>query len=229
MIGIIGAMASEVDGLKAMMKNVVVKRISFVEFFAGELGEKEIVVAEAGVGKVNAAVTAQTMILEYGAERIINIGVAGGLAPELSIGDVAIAERVAEHDMDTTPLGDEPGFITGLNTVYMDCDPELTSELEECAAELGIHSVRGVIVSGDQFICKNVQRERLINVFGAVAAEMEGASIGHVCVMNGVKFCVLRAISDGANSESTMSFKEFEKMAAANSIKIVCRMLEKIK
>ena len=58
---------------------------------------------------------------------------------------------------------------------------------------------------------------------------MEGASIGHVCEMNGVKFCVLRAISDGANSQSTMTFKEFEKIAAANSIKIVCRMLERIK
>ena len=229
MIGIIGAMASEVDGLKALMENVTVRKISSVEFFAGELAGKNIVVAEAGVGKVNAAVTAQTMILEYEADRIINIGVAGGLDPSLEIGDAAVAERVAEHDMDTTPLGDEPGFITGLDKVYMDCDAELTSLIADCAEELGIHTVRGTIVSGDQFICTNEQREKLIKVFGAAAAEMEGASIGHVCEMNGVKFCVLRAISDGANSESTMTFKEFEKIAAANSIKIGCRMLERIK
>lgn len=228
MIGIIGAMASEVDGIKTMMKNTEVQRISSVDFYAGELCGKKIVVAEAGVGKVNAAVTAQTMILKYGTDSIINIGVAGGLDPSLAIGDAAVAEKVAEHDMDTTPLGDEPGYITGLDMVYMNCDEELTSVIAECAEELGIHTVRGVIVSGDQFICTNEQRTRLIDVFGAAAAEMEGASIGHVCTMNGVRFCVLRAISDGANSESTMTFKEFEKMAAENSIKIVCHMLEKI-
>lgn len=228
MIGIIGAMASEVDGLKKIMKNIEIKRISSIDFYAGELCGKKAVVAEAGVGKVNAAVTAQTMILEYDVECIINIGVAGGLAPDLDIGDVAVAEKVAEHDMDTTHLGDEPGFITGINTVYMESDLRLTESLVECAEELGIHTVRGVIVSGDQFIYTDEQRSRLTKVFGAAAAEMEGAAIGHVCTMNGVGFCVLRAISDGANSESKLTFKEFEKIAAANSIKIVCRMLEKI-
>lgn len=227
MIGIIGAMASEVDGLKAMMKNVEIDTISSVKFYKGTLEGKEIVVAEAGVGKVNAAVTAQTMILKYNTESIINIGVAGGLDKSLSIGDVVIATKTAEHDMDTTPLGDEPGFITGLDKVYMECDGKIADTLEECTHELGIHTVKGVIVSGDQFICTNEQREKLIKVFSGAAAEMEGAAIGHVCTMNGVKFGILRAVSDGANSDSEMDFPTFAKMAAENSIKIIDLYLKK--
>lgn len=227
MIGIIGAMASEVDGLKAMMENVEVDTISSVKFYKGILQGKETVVAEAGVGKVNAAVTAQTMILKYNTESIINIGVAGGLDKSLSIGDVVIATKTAEHDMDTTPLGDEMGFITGLDRVYMECDSEISELLAECTEELGIHTIKGVIVSGDQFICRDDQREKLIGTFNGAAAEMEGASIGHVCTMNGVRFGVLRSISDGANSDSEMDFPTFAKMAAENSIKIISLYLKK--
>ena len=227
-IGIIGAMASEVDGLKAVMSDMRAEKISSVEFCCGLINGCETVVAEAGIGKVNAAVTAQTMILKYGVDCVINSGVAGGLDESLNIGDVVIASRTAEHDMDTTPCGDEAGYITGLNRVYMDCDEKLVRLLCECTREMGIHTEVGTIVSGDQFICRDDQREKLIGVFGGKAAEMEGAAIGHVCAMNGVKFAVLRAISDGANSDSTMTFPEFCKMASENSIEIMKRMLTKL-
>lgn len=227
MIGIIGAMASEVDGLKAMMNNVEIDTISSIVFYKGVLNGKEIVVAEAGVGKVNAAVTAQTMILKYNTDSIINIGVAGGLDKSLSIGDVVIATKTAEHDMDTTPLGDEMGFITGIDKVYMECDPDITDTLAECTKELGINTIKGVVVSGDQFICRDDQREKLIGIFNGAAAEMEGAAIGHVCTMNSVKFGVLRSISDGANNDSEMDFPTFAKMAAENSIKIIELYLKK--
>ena len=119
MIGIIGAMESEVNGLKAALQNMKTKTTASVEFCAGTLEGKDVVIAEAGVGKVNAAVTAQIMILEFGADAVINIGVAGGLESSLRIGDIVVADKVVEHDMDTTPFGDEPGFITGLERVYM--------------------------------------------------------------------------------------------------------------
>lgn len=228
MIGIIGAMASEVNSLKNMMNPITSESISSVEFCRGLINGCEVVVAEAGVGKVNAAVTAQTMILRYDTDCIINVGVAGGLDPTLKIGDAVIAEKVIEHDMDTTPLGDEPGFITGINKSYMECDSEMTDLLMQCTKELGIHTVRGVIASGDQFICRDDQRDKLIKVFNASAAEMEGAAIGHVCTMNNVKFCVLRAISDGANDDSKITFKEFEMMAAEKSTAIISRMLSRL-
>lgn len=228
MIGIIGAMASEVNSLKEKMNPIAIDKISSVEFCQGVINGCEVVVAQAGVGKVNAAVTAQTMILKYGVDCLINVGVAGGLEPSLKIGDAVVAQKVVEHDMDTTPVGDEPGFITGINKVYMDCDTEMTDLLVQCTEELGIHTVRGVIASGDQFICRDDQRDKLINIFNAAAAEMEGAAIGHVCTMNNVKFCVLRAISDCANDDSKITFKEFELMAAEKSTAVISLFLSRL-
>lgn len=228
MIGIIGAMQSEVDGLKSIMEQAEVKIVSSVEFVKGKISGIDIVVAQAGVGKVNAALTAQTMILVFGAERVINIGVAGGLEPSLKIGDVVVADKVCEHDMDTTALGDLPGFITGLDKVYMECDKEITELLYASSCELGVHTIIGTVASGDLFVSDKEQRTRIIDTFNAYAAEMEGAAIGHVCSMNNVPFCVLRAISDGANDDSSMDFPTFVKMAADRSIEIIKLMLSKM-
>ncbi len=221
MIGIIGAMADEVNGLKFVMSNVLIETVSSVDFFLGKLCGINVVVAESGVGKVNAAVAAQTMILKYNTDYVIFIGVAGGLHDALKIGDVVIASSVVEHDMDTTPLGDPPGYITGLDRVYIDCDARLADILERCARETGLNTLRGTIASGDQFIADDDTRNRLKNMFNAYAAEMEGASVGHVCAMNGVKFAVLRTISDTADSSSHIDFPTFCKMAAENAIKVI--------
>lgn len=230
MIGIIGAMDIEVSSLKEIMNNVKTKTISAVKFYEGEIKGTKTVVATAGVGKVNAAVCTQTMIMEFNPDIIINVGVAGGLSPELGIGDIAVADMVVEHDMDTTPIGDEAGFITGIDKVYMDCDKEISQIMYDASCEIeGIKVVRGTIASGDQFIASNEQRNRILGTFkNVVASEMEGASIGHVCTMNKKPFAVLRAISDGANSDSHMDFPTFTKLAAKNSTDIILKMFEKL-
>ncbi|MCC8169404.1 MAG: 5'-methylthioadenosine/adenosylhomocysteine nucleosidase, partial [Oscillospiraceae bacterium] len=201
-IGIIGAMDIEVQGLKELMDGAEIERISTVDFYHGKISGIETIVATAGVGKVNAAVCAQSMILRYGPDIVINVGVAGGLDPGLGIGDIAIAESVVEHDMDTSPLGDALGFISGINRVHMKCDEKIMRLMERAAKNIGLNVKRGIIASGDQFISERYERNVIIDNFGAIAAEMEGASIGHVCVMNDVPFGVLRAISDGANDDS---------------------------
>lgn len=229
-VGIIGAMEIEVDGLKSLMDSARITEISSVKFYEGKIKNVECVVAEAGVGKVNAAVCAQTMILKYSPDVIINVGVAGGLSQNLTTGDVAVAQRVAEHDMDTSPLGDELGYITGLDTVYMECDKKTTDKLYDAALRIGGFNVeKGTIASGDQFIASREQRDKIIGSFNAIAAEMEGASIGHVCCMSGVPFGVIRAISDGANGDSSMDFPTFAKTAADISIKIILDFLEDVK
>ncbi len=229
-VGIIGAMELEIEGLKALMTDIEMKTISSINFYRGKINGVDAVIAVAGVGKVNAAVCAQTMILKYSPDLVINIGVAGGLAPELKIGDIAVADAVVEHDMDTTAVGDPKGLISGINMVEMPCDKRISDLMEKSVAALGnINSRRGIIASGDQFICTSEQRDIIIDDFGAIAAEMEGASIGHVCVMNKVPFGVLRAISDGANDDSVMDYPTFAKMAAENSIKIIAKLLGNIK
>jgi adenosylhomocysteine nucleosidase len=228
-IGIIGAMDIEVQALKELMDNAEINKISTVDFYSGKISGVDTIVAVAGVGKVNAAVCAQTMILKYSPDVIINVGVAGGLDPDFAIGDIAVAHAVVEHDMDTSPIGDDIGFISGINKVQMECDDKIANLMEQAAKSIGLNVKRGIIASGDQFISKQSERDKIIGNFGAIAAEMEGASIGHVCTMNNVPFGVLRAISDGANSDSVMDYPTFAKMAAGNSIKIIKYMLEVLK
>lgn len=227
MIGIIGAMASEVDGLKSKMSDCKTETISGVDFCSGAIAKTDVVVAQAGVGKVNAAVTAQTMILHYGVDAVINIGVAGGIEPSLKIGDIVVADRVVEHDMDTTAVGDEPGFITGIDRVYMDCDKAISDLIYESAIEAGVHTIRGTIASGDIFVAEDSVRNRISEQFNAAAAEMEGAAIGHVCTMNNVPFAVLRAMSDCANDNSHVDFPTFAAAAAEKSIEIITKFLSK--
>ena len=228
-IGIIGAMDIEVAALKEMMADAEIKTISTVDFYSGVINGAEVIAAVAGVGKVNAAVTTQTMILEYKPDYVINIGVAGGLIDEFKIGDIAVAESVVEHDMDTTAVGDPLGLISGLNMVNIDCDKYLSDIMLKTANSVdGIKAVSGVIASGDQFISTAEARDKIIANFGAIAAEMEGASVGHVCAMNGVKFGVMRAISDGANDDSHMDYPTFAKMAAANSVKIAVNVIDEL-
>ncbi len=226
--GIIGAMELEVNALKEKMDDPVITTVSSVDFYSGKINGTETVVATAGVGKVNAAICAQTMILTFKPDILINIGVAGGLRDDFKIGDIAVATSVVEHDMDTTPIGDPRGFITGINKVYMDCDKKLADILYDEANKVGdIRAQKGVIASGDQFISDDAARNRIKSEFNAIAAEMEGASIGHVCTVNNVPFGVLRAISDGANDDSAMDFPAFAKAAAKNSVKIMLNVLDK--
>lgn len=229
LVGIIGAMELEVEALKKLMDNADVEKISSVEFYRGNINGVETVVAVSGVGKVNAAVCTQAMILKYSPDIIINVGVAGGLSDGFKIGDIAIAESVVEHDMDTSPIGDPIGLISGINIINIPCDGRVVELMKNAVSKIdGIKSKCGVIASGDQFISKEEQRKFIKENFDAVATEMEGASIGHVCYMNNVPFGVLRAISDGANDEADMDYPTFAKMAAANSIKIILEMLKNI-
>ena len=85
MIGIIGAMSVETDKITAMMSDVRIEKAAGCEFYVGSLCGRDAVVAVSGVGKVNAAVCTQTMILKYSPELIINSGVAGGLEPTLKV------------------------------------------------------------------------------------------------------------------------------------------------
>lgn len=230
MIGIIGAMGVEVEALKSMMDSICFYRFDRLEFCRGNLNGVDTVVAVAGVGKVNAAMCTQTMILKFLPEIIINIGVAGGIAPELRIGDIAVATAVVEHDMDTSPLGDPLGYISGLDMIEMKCSDWAVEEFVKAAGTLdGINVITGVIASGDQFINSYEKKEWIKDTFGAVAVEMEGASVGHVCTADKIDFCVIRAISDGADGDSHLSYDKFVRIAAKNSLKMILAFLDNVK
>ena len=217
-IGIIGAMDIEVDGIVASMTNTTVEEISGVKYYNGILEGKEVVVARCGIGKVFAAICSQTMILKYNPCVIINTGVAGSLSSELDILDVAVANKVVQHDMDTSAIGDPKGLISGINVIYFETDKYTTEKLQIAAIDSSCKTKMGIIASGDKFMSIPSEKQEIKSEFDAIACEMEGASIGHVCYVNNVPFGVIRAISDSDGAE--MDYMTFAEKAAQNSIKI---------
>ena len=228
MIGIIGAMSVEVEALKSNIKNAKSEKISGTEFVSGTLFGKEVVVAQCGIGKVFAALCAQTMILHYRAKAIINTGVAGTLTDKLGILDFAVSSTVVQHDMDTTAIGDAPGLISGINIVEIPADTSLFALAFECAKEQGNKCLCGTIASGDQFINNAARKAYIRDTFGAIACEMEGAAIGHACYVSNVPFVIIRCISDNASGEAEMEYPEMVKLAAAKSQALVEAIIEKI-
>lgn len=225
-IGIIAAMDSEIAAIKNEMKDKTVETVSGIEFVKGTLCGKNAVVAKCGIGKVFAAICAQTMILKYSPALVINTGVGGSLSEKLGIGDIAVASDVVQHDMDTSPLGDPVGLVSGINIVHFPADPHAANLISASAKSLGINNVQGTIASGDQFIASREKKNYIKDNFGAIACEMEGAAIGHVCYVNVTPFAVIRAISDTADDSSHMDYGEFLKLAAKRSFKVIKRFVK---
>lgn len=221
-IGIIGAMDAEVAALKSKMNIESTETISGIEFCRGTLCKKSVVVAKCGVGKVFAAICAQTMILRFGVTHIINTGVGGALDPKLDLLDLVISDKVVQHDMDTSPLGDPVGLVSGINKVYF----EASTVLIDAAKATDVPCVTGTIASGDQFVADSETKATISDRFGARICEMEGAAIGHVCFVNGVDFLIVRAVSDSANENSVMDFPQLVSRAAVISSTLVEKMLE---
>lgn len=222
MIGIIGAMDVEVDALKNQLENKTEEEISSVKYVKGTLNGKETVIAKCDPGKVNAAICAEAMIIKYSPEMIINVGVAGSLSNELDIGQIAIGESSVQYDMDTSPLGDPKGFVSGIGTVEFECDKEIVKKFIFAAKNCDdLKYCTGRIATGDRFVASDGIKNEIIKDFDCIACEMEGAAIGHVCAVNKIPYGILRAISDKADGSSHMDYPTFTKLAAKNSVKII--------
>ena len=216
-VGIIGAMAPEVEELISCLEDHRTARVSGVDYHEGFLDGKHVVVAQCGIGKVFAATSCEAMILRYAPRLIVNTGVAGALAKGLRPGDAVVADRLCQHDMDTTSAGDPKGLIPGTGKIYFDTDPRAVKILTEEAEKLELNTLVGIIASGDQFIASAAERERIIREFSASACEMEGGAVAQVCYLNSTPCVVIRAISDSADGEASVDYPTFLAEAAKKS------------
>ncbi len=229
-IGIIGAMQIEVETLCAAMTDATVEELGGIRFVVGTLRGKRVVCAKCGIGKVFAAMCTQAMILHYRPRVIINSGVAGTLS-ELCIGEVAVADAVVQHDMDTTAFGDPAGLISGLDIVYIPTDESVTSLLSDCVRAEGVTHMRGTVASGDRFVAAESEKDRIRTLFDTpehhvLACEMEGAAVGQVCFVNGTPYSILRAISDGGNEQAFADYPTFLSTAAETASQIMLRFID---
>lgn len=231
MIGIICAMDTEVNGYINTMKNKSIDTVSGYVFTKGLLNGVEAVVVMCGIGKVNAAICAQTMILKYNPEYIVNSGIGGGITADTEIGDIVIGKSVIQHDMDTTAFGDPKGLLDlpGGSRTELPCSEKLSECARRICEKLGIRYHVGKIVTGDRFITSVEKRTELNKEFGAIICEMEGGSIGQTCYRADTPFIIIRAVSDNIEKSNHMDYLEFKKQCSELSAKIVIALLAEAK
>lgn len=224
MIGIICAMQIEANGIIALCENVKTTTHAKMKFTLGTLHGKDICIVVCGVGKVNAAMCALMLIEKYKPNLVLNSGVAGSLSPIVGIGDIVVATKSVEHDMNGTALGDKQGEITfpDGNMMFFECDKQASTLLAAICKEIPDTKVaQGIIASGDIFVSDRKQRFKINDRFGALACEMEGAAIGHVCVRCEVPYGIIRAISDDLDENKGMDFVKFCELASKKTVAAV--------
>lgn len=225
-IGIIGAMEPEVEAIIDTLADRDCESVSGIAFYTGRIGEKTVAVAKCGIGKVFAAICAQTMILKYSPDLLINTGVGGALAQGITTGDIVVAADLCQHDMDTSAIGDPKGLVSGINMIYFEADSRAGQILLEGAKALGLNARLGRIASGDKFIASKEDKIRILTDFSADACEMEGCAIAQTAFVNGTPFAVVRAISDSADGEATMDYPTFLPIAARNSTNLTLALVK---
>jgi adenosylhomocysteine nucleosidase len=226
-IGIIGAMELEVETLKEKMTVTNIVRKASMDFYEGSLNGVGVVIVRSGVGKVNAGICVQILADLFQVTHIINTGVAGSLNPKIDIGDIVISTDTMYHDVDATVFGYQPGEIPQMGQREFTANAILVELTQTACAEVNpdIHVYSGRIVSGDQFVSDKSVKERLVNVFGGLCTEMEGAAIAQAATLNSIPFVIIRAISDKADESAEIDYPTFERKAAADCAKLVAHLI----
>ncbi len=223
---IIGAMEEEVALLRERMQVTDTATHAGIKVMRGSFDGVNMVLAQCGIGKVNAAICTQMLIDRYAPERLVFSGVAGGLLPNMRPGDLIVGSHVIQYDLDITAFGHRPGALPGRNRM-IEADPDLVAACTRAydAAFEGVADapalMAGTIVSGDRFISDPKTLRWLQREFAALATEMEGAAVGYTCQLNDVPFVVLRGLSDTAGAEAPEDFGANLHRVCQNSFKMM--------
>jgi adenosylhomocysteine nucleosidase len=248
-IGIMGAMPEEIDGVTSLLTNIREFSSGRRTYFTGQHRGIDTVVVFSRWGKVAAATTVSTLIHEFSITELLFTGVAGAIHPDVKIGDIVIAKRLIHHDLDVRPIIKQYE-IPLLDRIYIE-----TSESRLLSAEKAINTLlenkylhvaigdeeltrfnivspklyTGDVASGDQFFYKSSQKHALHSQLPDVlCVEMEGAAVAQVCYEHDIPFTIIRTISDDADETSPVSFSQFiETVASKYSVEIVKNICRK--
>jgi len=227
-LAIMGAMQEEVEPLLAFFDDVKETVYANNKYYEVNYNGLDIVIAYSKIGKVFASLTASTMIQKFGCDTLLFSGVAGGINPKLEIGDLIIADKLCQHDLDITAFGHPHGYVPEGN-VFIETDESLRKIAIAVAKDKNLKVIEGTIATGDQFVHSSERKEFIETTFNADALEMEGASVAVICDALNVPFFILRAISDTADMEAGFDFEEFLKSSAKISANYLIEIVKKIK
>lgn len=221
--GIIAAMQEEMQAIKEIMAEREEIHIHELIFIKGKIEKSNVVLVEAGVGKVNASRVTQILIDRFDIIGVINVGAAASANNELKIGDIVVGDKLVQHDFDITAFGHPKGYISNIGQ-YVESDIELLNKMKQAIEKLENSEFKikiGTIASGDIFCTEIKMKDKIRTKFNADAIEMEGAAIAQVCELDEVPFIVIRSISDTPNGNNEITFDEFLEVAAKRCAKIM--------
>ena len=241
-VALLSALTEEIEELRHALDDPSVMDLGGIPAQRGTLDGHDVVLAETGIGKVNAAVTTTLVIERFAPRMAVFTGVAGGLDPNLHVGDVVIARIVAAHDSGVlTPTGlrrYQPGHVPFLNptdrfgyAAHPETLVHVAERLEGFALlpvadrEQPPRVVVGTVLTGDQFVNDPAVRQALHGELGGQAVEMEGAALTQTAERLGVPHLVIRSLSDLAGAESDLDFSRFVRAVSRNSARLVRRIL----
>jgi adenosylhomocysteine nucleosidase len=233
-IGLICAIPQELAHLRAALIDPHSEEAAHTVFETGTIDGHDVVLVGSGMGKVNAALVATLLADRFGCRTVVFSGVAGGLDPALSIGDVVIADHVIQHDAgmleDERLRAYQPGHVPIINPtdeLGYRVNPELLASVKERLTGISVPGqiVYGTVLSGDHYLNCETTRDRLWRELGGQAVEMEGGAVAQVCEAFGIPWLVIRALSDLAGGNALFDFSKFVHQAAETSATILRRLL----
>ncbi|WP_430785109.1 5'-methylthioadenosine/S-adenosylhomocysteine nucleosidase [Virgibacillus flavescens] len=224
-IGIIGAMDEEIALLLDKMTMKKEYTVADCLFISGNLADKPVVLLKSGIGKVNAAMATTILNERFNPDYVINTGSAGGFDEELEIGDIVISSQVVHHDVDVTAFDYAYGQVPGMPAMF-GADSQLVAVATKAVKSLDVNSREGIIATGDTFMSDPDHVKQVKGKFPTmIAAEMEAAAVAQVCFQYNKPFVIIRALSDIAGKESSVSFDIFLDKAAKNAAILIMKMI----
>ncbi len=226
MIAIIGAMQEEVTALRELMTDVTEKTTPISEVLLGKLAGQEVIVAQSGIGKVQAALQAAYLLSNYEIEGIVNIGSAGGLRADEEVGDIVVGTSTTYYDL----LFDSAHPRKGLEPYTFTTDASWLKCMVKVLSDLNLPYRQGEIVTGDQFISTEEQLNTILTRCPeAIAVEMEGCAIAQVAAAWKKPSIIIRSLSDITVREGNETdFQKYLVKASKNSAKACRRFIEEL-
>lgn len=217
-------MGKELDLLLPLMENCTTREINGVTLHEGVMGTHKVTAMQCGIGKVNAAMGAMTLIEAAKPQLVVNSGVAGGTGNGARILDVVVGDRVAYHDVWCGPCSAR-GCIQGMPQFFKAPEELISSTVFD---REGV--VRGLIASGDQFVDNADELARIRGLYPEVkAVDMESAAIAHVCHVKGVRFISIRVVSDTpGEADNTSQYESFWDDAPQHTFEVLKGLIESL-
>lgn len=218
MIGIICAMASELEEVLQYMEIERTEQIAQCQLHYGTIAQEKVVACLAGVGKCNAAMSTTIVCLQAKVDLILNVGVAGGLKADQKVGDVVLASAIVQADYDTSPIDGEEG-----KGLYYSIDPKYVDKAVQMAKALQIPYHIGLVATQDIFMARKEDYKKLLKAFPeSICSEMEGGAIVQVAQAFHIPCFVIRTLSDVvAHGNNPMEFSQFAKIASKQAASIL--------